>query len=90
MKLRLIKDNEVVVSKVEYEVLKAINTQTQDLVRDIKYGEHTYCIDYSLYYPLVKVTNKDASFPIKMFRSPDPDYNRVCAEELVELLNQEQ
>ena len=27
-------------------------------------------------------------FPVKIFDSPDPEYNRVCAEELVELLNQ--
>lgn len=90
MKLKIIQDNEVVVSKVEYQLLKAMNKQMLDLARDVKYGEHTYFIDNSLYYPLVKVTNKDASFPIKMFRSNDPDYNRVCAEELVELLNQEQ
>lgn len=90
MKLRLIKDDEVVVSKVEYILLKTMNKQMQDLARDVKYGEHTYYIDNSLYYPLVGVKNKDASFPIKMFRSDDQDYNRVCAEELVELLSQEQ
>ena len=30
------------------------------------------------------------SFPIKCFSSDDSDYNRICAEELVELLNQKQ
>lgn len=88
MKLKLIKDSEVVVSKTEYELLKITNKHMQDLGRDVKYGEHTYFIDNSLYYPVVKVTNKVASFPIKMFKSDDHEYNRICAEELVELLNQ--
>lgn len=90
MKLKFIKNNEVVVSKEEYQLLKIINKKIQDLARDVKYGEHKYFIDNSLYYPVVKVTNKDASFPIKMFKSDDNEYNRICAEELVELLNQEQ
>ena len=90
MKLRLINDDEVVISKKEYELLKIANSQMQDLTKSIDHGNPTYYIDYSLHYPVVKVTNNETSFPIKEFYSYDQDYNIVCAEELVELLNQEQ
>lgn len=95
MKLKFIKDNEVVISKAEYQLLKTTNYQMQDLINairygDPKYGKPTYYIDYGLYYPVVKVINNVTSFPIKCFNSDDPEYNRVCAEELCELLNQKQ
>lgn len=90
MKIKLISNDEMVVSKAEYQLLKKANNNVQDLIRTIKYGEPIYYIDNGLYYPIVKLSNGDTSFPIKVFRSDDPDYNRVCAEELVELLNQEQ
>ena len=90
MKIKLIKDNELVVSKEEYVLLKTAYNQMRDLKKEIAYGKPTYYVGYSLGYPVVKVTNKEASFIIKEFYSYDQEYNRVCAEELVELLNQEQ
>ena len=91
MKLKLIKDSEVVVSKTEYELLKIVNSQTEDLIKAIRCCKKcVYFIDNSSYFPIVKVTYNGASLPIKRFASDDPCYARVCAEELVELLNQEQ
>ena len=90
MKLKLIKDSEMVVSKTEYELLKTAYSQMRDLEKEIAYGKPIYYVGYSLGYPVVKVTNKKTSFIIKEFYTNDQEYNRVCAEELVELLSQEQ
>lgn len=89
MKLKLINDSEIVVSKAEYELLKQEHFCLKDLLHSINSGGVCYYVDDS-FYPLVKVTNDEVSLPIKRFASDDPDYNRVCAEELCELLNQEQ
>lgn len=89
MKLKLIKDNEVVVSKTEYELLKQEHSRLKDLLHSIDSGDVSYYVDDS-FYPLVKVTNNEVSLPIKRFTSNDHEYNRICAEELVELLNQKQ
>lgn len=89
MKLKLIKDSEMVVSKVEYELLKQEYSRLKDLLHSIYSGDVSYYVDGS-FYPLVKMTNNEVSLPIKRFASNDPEYNRVCAEELVELLNQKQ
>ena len=35
----------------------------------------------------VKVKFESLEFPVKIFDSPDHEYNRACAEELCELLN---
>lgn len=89
MKLKLIKDSEIVVSKAEYELLKQEHSRLKDLLHSIDSGGVCYYVDGS-FYPLVKVTNNEVSLPIKRFASNDHEYNRICAEELVELLNQKQ
>ena len=90
MKLKRIKDNEVVVDGKEY-------------ARLVRF-EHDF-FEYAIYdgnKPVfTAVTDLDGSWTvamahegfitnIKRFDSDDPDYNLVCAEELVELLNKEQ
>mgnify|MGYP003415206623 CR=1 FL=1 len=83
MKLKLIKDNEVVVSKKECELLYSIRSSVRNQTVAFHVFEYDDCVDVML--------NCGCGFiPIKRFESDDPDYNRVCAEELVELLNQEQ
>lgn len=89
MKLKLIKDSEMVVSKVEYELLKQEHSRFEDLLHSIYFGSVSYYVD-DLLFPIVKMTNNEVSLPIKRFVSNDHEYNRICAEELVELLNQEQ
>lgn len=89
MKLKLIKDSEMVVSKVEYELLKQEHSRLKDLIYSVDSGDVSYYVDGS-FYPLVKMTNNEVSLPIKRFASDDHEYNRICAEELVELLNQKQ
>ena len=89
MKLRLINDDDVVVSKAEYELLKQEHSRLKDLLHSIDSGGVCYYVDGS-FFPLVKVTNNEVSLPIKRFASNDHEYNRICAEELVELLNQKQ
>ena len=89
MKLKLINDSEIVVSKVEYELLKQEHSRLKDLLHSIDSGGVCYYVDGS-FFPLVKVTNNEVSLPIKRFASNDHEYNRICAEELVELLNQKQ
>lgn len=89
MKLKLINDSEVVVSKAEYELLKQEHSRLKNLLHSIDSGGVCYYVDGS-FFPLVKVTNNEVSLPIKRFASNDHEYNRICAEELVELLNQKQ
>ena len=89
MKLKLIKDSEVVVSEAEYELLKQEHSRLKDLLHSIDSGGVCYYVDGS-FYPLVKVTINEVSLPIKRFASDDHEYNHICAEELVELLNQKQ
>lgn len=83
MKIRLIKDNEVVVSREEYELLNNVRSSVRN--QTAVFVAFAY-IDY-----IEVMLNCGCGFmPIKRFESYDQDYNRVCAEELVELLNQEQ
>lgn len=89
MKLKLIKDSEMVVSKVEYELLKQEHFRLEDLIHSVDWSGISYYVDNS-FFPIVKMTNNKVSLPIKRFASDDPEYNRICAEELVELLNQKQ
>ena len=85
MKLKLIKNNEVVVNKED-----SVFIQDQfNLTNAINKGKASYFAYYSD-ISIVKVTNGLSCFPIKVFNSDDPEYNRICAEELVELLNQKQ
>lgn len=89
MKLKLLKDSEVVVGRLEYQLLKQDHFSLKDLIHSIDLGNVNYYVDDS-FYPLVKMTNNEASLPIKRFASDDHEYNRVCAEELCELLNKKQ
>lgn len=86
MKLKLLKNNEVVVSK---EDSVFINDQIK-LTNAITYGKVEYFATYYSVMTAVKVTDGLSCFTIKVFKSDDYDYNRVCADELVELLNQKQ
>ena len=90
MKLKLIKDSEVVLSRQEYELYKQVYYRHADIVDSVRNQTAAFhafdyedCVDVML--------NCGRGFmPIKRFNSDDQEYNRVCAEELVELLNQEQ
>ena len=92
MKLKRIKDNDVVVDGNEY-------------ARLVRFEHDFFAMQYDIYdgnKPMfTAVTDLDGSWTvamehdgfftnIKRFASDDPDYNLVCAEELVELLNKEQ
>lgn len=92
MKLKRIKDNEVVVDGNEY-------------ARLVRFEHDFFAMQYAIYdgnkHMFTAVTDLDGSWTvamehegfitnIKRFASDDPDYNLVCAEELVELLNKEQ
>lgn len=92
MKLKLIKDSEVVVGRTAFNTVYEIASGCQELNLAISHGKASYYMhEYfgqGVYW--VKVKFRSLEFPVKIFNSPDPNYNRVCAEELVELLNQEQ
>ena len=90
MKLKLIKDNEVVLSREEYEEYKTIYYRFKDIVESIKDDLASYEVVESRYFCDVVVSYGFSQMPIKRFDSYDPDYNRMCAEELCELLNQKQ
>ena len=92
MKLKRIKDSEVVVDRKEY-------------ARLLRFEHDFVAMQYAIYdgnKPMFNaVTDLDGSWTVSMehegfitnikrFASDDPDYNLVCAEELVELLNKEQ
>ena len=92
MKIKIIKDNEVVVDGKEY-------------ARLLRFEHDFFAMQYAIYdgcKPMfTAVTDLDGSWTvamghegfitnIKRFASDDPDYNLVCAEELVELLNKDQ
>ena len=92
MKLKRIKDNEVVVDGKEYTKLVSFEHDFCEIQYDIYNGNNPMFIavpelDGSW---TVAMEHKDFITNIKRFASDDEEYNRVCAEELVELLNQEQ
>lgn len=86
MKLKLLKNNEVVVNKEDSVFIK----DQSKLINAITYGKVEYFATYYSVMTAVKVTDGLSCFTIKVFKSDDPEYNRTCAEELVELLNQKQ
>lgn len=95
MKLTLIKYDDVVISREEYrELLMQASKPCEKACREL----HCAILNCSAKYECeemqgcyyVFVSGENVVYPIKRFDSDDPDYNRVCAEELVELLNQEQ
>lgn len=95
MKIRVIKDDEVVISKNEYDYLKGLNVRYGKLLEGVDAGTAAFirymplvavnCAEY-----IVEMNCGNVFFPIKRFTSDDPEYNKVRAEELVELLNQKQ
>lgn len=90
MKLKLIKDSEVVVDKDALDLMSKIAVDGENLHLAIERGEASYYMheyfEQGIFW--VKVKFESLEFPVKIFDSPDHEYNRVCAEELVELLNQ--
>lgn len=90
MKLKLIKDNEVVISREEYEEYKTIYYRYNNIVTSILNKRAVYKVYGNKKCCDVAAGCRNYQLPIKRFNSPDPEYNRVCAEELCELLNQEQ
>lgn len=92
MKLKIIKDNEVVVDVNEYTKLICFENAFKSMQRKILDGElpsFTTCDGYDGDY-IVSMELNGFVTEIKRFDSDDVEYNRLCAEELVELLNQEQ
>lgn len=97
MKLKLIKDSEVVISREEYGELLKRPTKGCICEKDCVYfnrailnGNAKYeCEEMQGCY-FVFVSGESSIYLIKKFNSDDIEYNRVCAEELVELLNQKQ
>ena len=92
MKLKIIKDNEVVVDVKEYTKLLCFENSFKSMQRKILDGKlprfttwEAYDVDY-----IVSMELSGFVTEIKRFDSDDVEYNRLCAEELVELLNQEQ
>ena len=97
MKLKLIKDSEVVISRKEYgELLKRpiegciCEKDCEYFNCAILYGNAKYECEETQGNYYVFISGKNSIYPIKIFNSDDIEYNRVCAEELCELLNQEQ
>ena len=92
MKLKIIKDNEVVVDVKEYTKLLCFENDFKSMQRKILDGElprFTTLDGYDGDY-IVSMELNGFVTEIKRFDSDDVEYNRLCAEELVELLNQEQ
>lgn len=93
MKIKRIKDSEVVVDRKEYDKLVRFNHDfwaMQGALYD-GYNPHFYSVhneDSGLY--TVCMVIRGFITEIKRFTSDDEEYNRVCAEELIELLNKEQ
>lgn len=92
MKLKRIKDSEVVVDCKEYAKLVRFNHDFWSMQGALHCGYKPYYFssyDESGFYT-VSMVLMEFYTDIKRFASDDPDYNLVCAEELVELLNKEQ
>ena len=97
MKLKLIKDSEVVISRKEYgELLKRPTERCigekdcREFNRAILNGNAKYEFEEMQGSYYVFISGESSIYPIKKFSSDDIEYNRICAEELVELLNQKQ
>ena len=93
MKLKRIKDNEVVVDGKEYARLLRFNNDFWEMQDALYSGYNPYF--YSVHnedsgFYTVSMVQRGFITDIKRFDSDDAEYNKVCAKELVELLNQEQ
>ena len=93
MKLKRIKDSEVVVDRKEYDKLVRFNHYfwaMQDALHE-GYNPYFYSVhDEDSGFYTVSMVQRGFITDIKRFASDDAEYNKVCAEELVELLNKEQ
>ena len=92
MKLKLIKRNEVIVKRQHWSDYEQALIDAKRLSNGVYYHEVIYKYDWKfdgscIVYMLM---GDNLIHPIKYFDSKDCEYNRVCAEELVELLNQKQ
>ena len=96
-KLRFVKDSEVVISRKEYGELLKRPTRGCICEKDCVYfnrailngnAKYEFGEMQGSYY--VFINGESSIYPIKKFSSDDIEYNRICAEELCELLNQEQ
>ena len=92
MKLKLIDSDEIVISKSKHDYLIGLNDRYGKLLEGINSGTATFVVYMSSYSNeyIVEMNCGNVFFPIKRFTSSDPEYNKVCAEELCELLNQKQ
>ena len=93
MRIKRIKDNEVVVDGKEYAKLVRFNHDFWAMQGELDsgYNPHFYSVrnEDSGFYTVSMVIRGFITV-IKRFTSDDEEYNKVCAEELVELLNKEQ
>lgn len=92
MKIKRIKDSEVVVDCEEYTKLLCFENAFKSMQRRILDGKIPYFTTWNGYNGDYIVSMELNGFitDIKRFASDDAEYNKVCAEELVELLNQQQ
>ena len=92
MKIKRIKDNEVVVDGKQYAKLLRFNHDFWEMQGALYsgYNPHFYSVRHESGFYTVSMVQRGFISDIKRFASDDPDYNLVCAEELVELLNKEQ
>ena len=93
MKLKRIKDTEVVVDGKEYDKLVRFNYDFWAMQGALYggYNPHFYSVhNEDLGFYTVCMVIRGFITEIKRFASDDAEYNKVCAEELVELLNQQQ
>lgn len=93
MKLKRIKDNEIVVDKYEYARLVRNDNQLREHNEQIFIGRkpnYFYIVHQDSGDVIVCMHGFGACIDIRCFNSDDAEYNIVCAEELVELLNKEQ
>lgn len=90
MKLKFIKDDEVVVSRPEYELYKQVYYSYSEITDSVRNQTAAFqAFNYGDYVDVMLDYGR-GFLRIKRFNSNDQEYNRICAEELCELLNQEQ
>ena len=93
MKLKLIKDNEIVVDKYDYARLVRNDSEFREFQERVFTGRKPmfcYVFNEDNGYATVSMHGSGCWIDIRCYKSNDAEYNRLCAEELVELLNQEQ
>lgn len=90
MELKMIKDSEMIVNSERCISYKKIYYRFNDIVTSILNNRVVYQVYCNKDYCDVVVSYGNYKLPIKRFASNDHEYNRICAEELVELLNQKQ